>query len=222
MIIAHLPAGYLLMKALSSRFEPARAKSLWGCGLAASVLPDADIFYFYFVKYFLGGSPSSHRYFVTHWPLFWLALLGGAAIILLWLKRRDLAAYPKVMLAGVGLHLVLDIVAAPIYYLAPFSWEPVQLIRIPAVYGWWVMNFLRHWVFLLELGLCGLAGAVWLAGLYLRLKKSSQEEDFEPDRPRTLERVRTLNQPLTVVRPGIRAVIEARAAATQWVLPDRF
>lgn len=222
MIIAHLPAGYLLMKTMSSRFERSRAKSLWVCGLAASVLPDTDIFYFYFVKYFLGGSPSNHRYFITHWPLFWLALLGSTAALFVWLKRPSLAAYPKVLLAGVSLHLVLDIVAAPIYYLAPFSWEPVQLIRIPAVYGWWVMNFLRHWVFWLELGICGLAAAVWLAGLYLQLKKSAEEEEFEPNRPRTLERLRTLNRPKIIARPKIYTVTQVRAAATQWVLPDRF
>lgn len=69
MIIAHLPAGYLLTKIMSSKFDPALRTSLWICGLVASVLPDLDILWFY-----LEGGVRNHRYYPTHWPLFWLAL----------------------------------------------------------------------------------------------------------------------------------------------------
>ena len=207
MIIAHMPAGYLLMKAISHRFEPARAKALWACGLLASVLPDIDILYFYAVKFLNGNSPTNHRFFFTHWPLFWLVLLGGAALALIFLKKRHLVAYPLVTLAGVSLHLVLDILGAPIFYLAPFSWEPVQLVTVPSVYSWWLMNFLRHWIFLVELGICGLAAVTWLVGLWLRWKNSDwEEEDFETGQSRTLARVRTLNRPLTVGNPEIYSV----------------
>ena len=146
MIIAHLPAGYLLTKILSAKFPAARARSLWCCALAASVLPDIDIIWFH-----LAGGLRNHRYYPTHWPLTWLALALVAMVLLLIIKKRELLIYPLAALANVMLHLLLDILAGPVLYVAPLSWEKIQLIRVPAVYDWWVWNFIRHWTFQLEL-----------------------------------------------------------------------
>lgn len=177
MIIAHLPAGYLLTKILSLKFDPARRTSLWICGLAASLLPDIDILWFY-----LEGGVRNHRYYATHWPLFWMLMFAAAVLILSLVKKHrspkpgpgatpapsptgapwsGLLAYPLVMLANVQLHLLLDCLAAPIFYAAPFSWERIHLIQVPAVYDWWVWNFLRHWTFQLELMVWSAAALVF-------------------------------------------------------------
>ena len=153
MIIAHLPAGYLLVKALSGKFRPDQAAGLWLCGLTASVLPDIDILLFY-----LEGGVRNHRYYPTHWPLFWLALFALSVLTLLLLKRRRAIVYPAIMLAGVTLHLLLDIIAAPVFYAAPFSLEDrIQLVRVPAIHSWWLMNYIRHWLFQVELMIWGAA-----------------------------------------------------------------
>ena len=146
MIIAHLPAGYLLTKILSPTFPAARARSLWAWALAASLLPDIDIIWFH-----LAGGLRNHRFYPTHWPLTWLGLGLAAILLLLLFRKRELLIYPLVGLAGVMLHLLLDTLAGPVLYLAPFTWEKIQLIRVPAVYDWWVWNFIRHWTFQLEL-----------------------------------------------------------------------
>ena len=146
MIIAHLPAGYLLTKIISPKFDPSRKASIWFCALAASVLPDLDILWFY-----IEGGVRNHRYYPTHWPLLWLGLFTAAAVLLVMVKRRDLLVYPIVMMLNVLLHLCLDMLAGPVFYAAPFFWEKIQIIKVPAVYDWWVWNFLRHWTFQLEL-----------------------------------------------------------------------
>lgn len=153
MIIAHLPAGYLMVKALSCRFKPDQSAGLWLCGLVASVLPDIDILWFY-----LEGGVRNHRYYPTHWPLFWLALFAASVMALLALKKRRAIVYPAITLAGVMLHLLLDLIAAPVFYAAPFSYtEKIQLVRVPALYNWWVMNYVRHWIFQVELMIWGAA-----------------------------------------------------------------
>lgn len=156
MIIAHLPAGYLLTKILSPKFPRARRARLWLCGLFAALMPDLDIIWFH-----IEGGVRNHRYYLTHWPLFWLALF-ALALALLWLaRRRDLFVYPTVMLANVMLHLALDLIAAPVFYAAPFTYDYIQLVRVPAVHSWWVWNFIRHWTFQLELMIWGAAVAVF-------------------------------------------------------------
>lgn len=70
-------------------------------------------------------------------------------------------AYPVVMLANLVLHLLLDCLAGPVLYAAPFSWDRIHLIRVPAVYDWWVWNFLRHWTFQLELMVWATAALVF-------------------------------------------------------------
>ena len=153
MIIAHLPAGYLMVKALSGKFRPDQAAGLWLCGLTASVLPDIDILLFH-----LEGAVRNHRYYPTHWPLFWLALFALSVLALLLLKKQRAIVYPAMMLAGVTLHLLLDLIGGPVFYAAPFSFdERIQLVRVQAIYNWWLMNYIRHWIFQVELMICGAA-----------------------------------------------------------------
>ncbi|MDR2946722.1 MAG: metal-dependent hydrolase [Candidatus Adiutrix sp.] len=160
MIFAHLPAGYLMVKALTA-FRPAPPLKFWLCGLVASVLPDLDILLFHLV-----GNVPNHRYYPTHWPLFWLGLFVVAAAVLWALGQRRAVAYPAIVLAGVMLHLALDAIAGQIFYLAPFSFEaPLRLVRIPRFSDWWFINYLRHWLFQLEPAICGAAALVFAFSL---------------------------------------------------------
>lgn len=151
MLIAHLPAGYLLARRLAPRLAaaPAEARRLMALGLAGSVFPDIDLFYFYL----LDGRQTLHHDYWTHIPAFWPTAMLGAAV-LLWLARvaipwREGLAF----LAGVFLHLLLDTPTGGIIWGWPASQNRFLLVEVPARFDWWVWNFVLHWTFLLELAI---------------------------------------------------------------------
>lgn len=152
MFIAHLPAGYLLARHLAKDRPNRRALIL--TGLCASVIPDLDLFWFYLVD----GRQNAHHSYLFHMPLFWL-LVGVTAFAVARLARRQSAEpFIGVALSCVLLHMVLDSVAAGITWLGPFAPYEVNLVRVPARYGWWVWNFVLHWTFLLEIAIIAVAG----------------------------------------------------------------
>ena len=55
------------------------------------------------------------------------------------------------MLIGVFIHLILDSVAGGILWLYPFSDLSYALIKVPSRYSFWVLNYVFHWVFYLEI-----------------------------------------------------------------------
>ncbi|MBA1349549.1 metal-dependent hydrolase [Rhizobium indicum] len=145
MLIAHLPAGYLLGSAARQR---SAAPGIMTAALIGSVLPDFDMVYF-----FLTGGKVHHHDYVSHWPLFWL---GFAATALPAIGRlaSDWLPTAAVFFAAVMLHMVMDTVAAPMLWLAPFDWSKFELTTVPATYSNWVVSFMLHWTFALELLIC--------------------------------------------------------------------
>jgi len=151
MLIAHLPASYLWTRVLQRRL----GKQLLPLGLLASVLPDIDLLYFYFVD----GRAHPHHTYWTHRPVVWALLASLAAVLVVWERRlRDPVL---VLFSNILLHLALDTVAGGICWLYPLSDRSVQLVRVPAVHGHWLLSFVHHWTFLLELGIWVAAVAVW-------------------------------------------------------------
>jgi inner membrane protein len=155
MLIAHLPAGYLLTRQIAPRLaaSPAVAQRLMVVGLAASVFPDIDLLYFY-----LGdGRRTLHHDYWTHIPAFWPVL----ALAVIALMRLARLAIPwrefLVFLAGIFLHLALDTVSGGILWAWPASQHRFLLLDVQARFDWWVWNFVLHWSFLLELAIVGLA-----------------------------------------------------------------
>lgn len=73
MILAHLPAGYLLCRLAYRRFRhriPSdRRFMLWG--LRGSIAPDLDMLYFRLIDH----QQTHHHEYVTHWPILWGSLL---------------------------------------------------------------------------------------------------------------------------------------------------
>ena len=69
-------------------------------------------------------------------------------------------AYILVGLVCLTLHMFLDSFAAEIYWLKPFSDMHLNVVEVPARYGWWVWNFVFHWTFAVELAICLVAAAV--------------------------------------------------------------
>lgn len=158
MFVAHLPAGYILAHVLQRR--RCRSDYLW-LGLLASVLPDFDLLYFYLVD----DRQNGHHTYFTHLPLFWIGL--WAVVALVGKRTGKYSSYPVTLFFGcIMLHMCLDSIAAPLYWLYPLSNMTVELVTVPARFDWWVWNFLFHWSFLLEM-------AIILTALWILVRKKT-------------------------------------------------
>jgi membrane-bound metal-dependent hydrolase YbcI (DUF457 family) len=156
--IAHLPAGYLATRFVLHRHpapQPLR-RGLLALGMAASVLPDLDLLWFYFVD----DRRQVHHAYLPHLPLAWIALFAAAALVL-WMRRAGRAAWLRLLVFGANilLHVVLDSTAGGIRWLWPFSDAEFAMSHVPARHHPWYLNFVLHWTFALELAI--LAAAVW-------------------------------------------------------------
>jgi len=162
MFLAHLPAGYLLSRALLSlpdtqRLPQASRCRLLACGLIASILPDLDLLYLYCFS----EHGFNHRAFPTHWPLLWLALFLSVALLFYGLRQREWQWHNLFLLANVQLHFVLDTIAGPIRWLAPFDQTRFAWMHVPRQPGWWVWSYVSHVSALIEVLI--IAAASWLA-----------------------------------------------------------
>ena len=159
MLIAHMPAGYVLSVAALWVKKPRRkyTRLCIVAGLLGSVLPDFDILYFYFID----GRHTFHHAYWTHIPLYWTAL---AAV--LWLFRGKLTEAGRTVvlfvLLGVVTHLALDSVVRGIMWLYPYSREMYHMTNTPVRYGHWLIDLMTHWTFFIELAITGAAGLVYL------------------------------------------------------------
>lgn len=152
MFIAHLPAGYLATRGLNRRFglAPDRARSLLAVALLCSVLPDFDLLWFYLVN----DRQTAHHAYITHWPLFWIAVAALAAMMPWGEHRRTALAYIATGATCLLLHMAMDSFAAEIYWLRPFSDFHLNVVEVPARFDWWVWNFVLHWTFAVEVAIC--------------------------------------------------------------------
>ncbi|MCR9213658.1 MAG: metal-dependent hydrolase [Proteobacteria bacterium] len=151
MLIAHLPSGYISAH-LSRQYRQVGTKTVVAATLIGAIFPDIDMVYFYLID----NQQTNHREYLTHWPLLYIALFVIA--ISLYVSNQ---AKPFLFLVwfsiAATIHMVLDSIAGPMMWLAPFSDWKLQLIEVPATQSHWILSFLFHWTFLLELSICALA-----------------------------------------------------------------
>ncbi|TIS62116.1 MAG: metal-dependent hydrolase [Mesorhizobium sp.] len=150
MLIAHLPSGYILGKFARRRWRD--APGVMTAAMLGSVIPDIDMLYFHLID----GGRTHHHAYIIHWPLFWAAI-GSAGLSVGRLLGLPHLPSIAVFFAGAMVHMALDTVASPIMWLAPFSHHPSELVTVPAMYGNWVLSFVLHWTFGLELVICAWA-----------------------------------------------------------------
>ena len=162
MFLAHLPAGYLLARGLlalpgASSLPLTQQRRLLITGLIASVLPDFDYLYFELAT----NHSISHRAFPSHWPPSWLLIFFLVAVLACVLRQREWHGCNLFLLAGVQLHFMLDTIAGPIRWLAPFDHTRFTLFHVPRQPGWWVWSYANHFSGWLEVAI--IATALWLA-----------------------------------------------------------
>lgn len=165
MFIGHLPAGYLCSQFLLKKFQGLSRRDyriLLATGLVASVFPDFDLLYFYFID----GRQNLHHSYWIHIPFYWVIITGIWAFAALLWKNQIFRLSSLVWGANILVHLILDTIVGKIHWLFPFSKVDVVFFDVTARYDWWVWNFVLHWTFLFEIGL--VLGAIYL--LYQKSK----------------------------------------------------
>jgi len=144
MFIAHLPAGYILTKYLQKKFRIARF--LW-LGLFASIVPDLDLFYFYLIDH----RQNLHHSYWIHTPVYWLLIALAAFFLMFVFRRTAWYGAAVIFFSNIFLHLFLDTLVGKISWLYPWSDTSFSLFEVPALYDFWVYNFIFHWTFLFEI-----------------------------------------------------------------------
>ena len=148
MFIGHIPGAYLAARPLRNRFGQAFLIS----ALLGGVLPDLDLFLFYFVD----DRAFHHHQYLPHRPVVWafLLLLGLGA-------RATVNTRIGAILIGLGfgglVHMGLDSIAGSIAWGWPFSSSAHAFVIVPATHENWILSFLNHWTFKVEIGLCVIA-----------------------------------------------------------------
>jgi inner membrane protein len=64
--------------------------------------------------------------------------------------------------AGGLRHMALDSIAGEIRWLAPVSDWSLTLVIIPAAFDSWILRFVTHWTFGIEVALTVVAVGVWV------------------------------------------------------------
>ena len=159
MIIAHLPAGYIVSRLTLGRFRRfgVSTKAFFSAGMFGSVAPDLDMFYFYGID----QRQHHHHSYITHFPSVWLGLL---LLTLLWLslaKDKSRAVLASIFALTGVFHILFDMMAGSIRWLAPFSDQSFSVFTVPALYQSWWLNFILHRSFGIELVLLALAVYLW-------------------------------------------------------------
>ncbi|SFR49685.1 metal-dependent hydrolase [Litoreibacter janthinus] len=155
MITAHLPSGYILGRT-AQRYGV--HPWLMPAALLGAVLPDFDLIWFYLID----NRAFHHHSYWVHIPGFWLVV---AALTLLGLRQVRPRWLPpaRVFFAAIFLHLVLDTVAGDIAWAWPFSDRFFHFFTVPATQSHFILSFLLHWTFSLEL-------MIWALAIYLYAK----------------------------------------------------
>jgi hypothetical protein len=159
MIIAHLPAGYILSKLAYKRFAShiGNYRAFMGWGLFGALAPDMDLLYYHLMDH----RRTLHHKYLSHYPVVWLTLIAVAiGFFMLKNKRQTIGCYSLIFAISGFLHLILDTVVGNIWWLAPFIDHPFSLVTLPRHFHPWWLNMMLHWSFIIELII--VACGVWL------------------------------------------------------------
>ncbi|WP_298256324.1 metal-dependent hydrolase [uncultured Litoreibacter sp.] len=155
MITAHLPSGYILGRG-AQRYGV--HPWLMPAAILGAVLPDFDLIWFYFVD----NRAFHHHLYWVHMPAFWLPVAVATLMVLRRWRPRYLPP-ARTFFVAIFMHIVLDTIAGSIAWQWPINSELFQLVTVEPTHDHFILSFLFHWTFSLEL-------AIWALALYLFAK----------------------------------------------------
>jgi len=94
----------------------------------------------------------------AHLPFFWLCV---ATVALPLLASRGYLRAGLVFFAAILMHLILDTIGGGIAWAAPFDMRLIEWVTVPATQSHWILSFLLHWTFALEMVIWAIAGALF-------------------------------------------------------------
>lgn len=144
MFIGHLPAGYIITTSIQKKWK---YKKYLLVGLLASIFPDIDILYFYFIDH----HQTLHHSYWIHQPFWWVIISIFTALLLFLIKKGAYWMVYRIFFINIFLHLFLDTFVGKVEWLYPYSTRSFSFFEVSARYDWWIYNFVFHWTFLLEL-----------------------------------------------------------------------
>ena len=131
-------------------------------GTLGGLAPDLDA-----IGFHLGIVHGFHRATPFHWPSTWIAV-AMIGLVLIWL-RRDAGTFVCVLALSALVHCGLDMTMAPLFWAAPFSWEPFELIHVPGGWSPYWLGFIFYWTFVPEI-------LIWLAAIWVWKSRRSKTE----------------------------------------------
>lgn len=150
MFIGHLPAGYLttrgILKLTRVDAHTTAYRRLMWFGLFVALAPDLDLVYFYLID----NRQTLHHHYFTHFPYFWACISLLGMLVAFMTNTRAAFIATLILFTNALLHMLLDTIVGKIMWGWPFSFQEIVLFEVPAMYDWWVWNFVLHWTFLLE------------------------------------------------------------------------
>ena len=134
--------------------------------------PDLGLIYFY-----LFDRSVIHRQFFPHLPI----VMALAFLVTLPLYRmsffKKMRIYYVLFFINWLIHLALDTFTERIFWLYPLSNHAFQLIEVPAAFSHWIISFVLHWSFVVELSISTFALILFLKarkrGWGMKLQKFS-------------------------------------------------
>ncbi len=154
MIIGHLPSGYILGRVL----RVGTPALMFACVLGA-IFPDFDLLFFYLVD---DRAFHHHKYWV-HAPGFWL-IICAVVIPVLWFAARSWLSLFGAFVLGNFLHVLLDSIAGGIMWAWPYSNDLISLVTVQPTHSHFILSFIAHWTFWLEITLWIFAVTLFFKG----------------------------------------------------------
>ena len=169
MFIGHLPAGYILTKKIQKKTKTTKYLLI---GLIGSIFPDIDILYFYLID----NRQNLHHSYWIHIPFYWL-LIGIISFLVIIVSGKKKYKIPAIIFfSSIFLHLFLDTIVGKVEWLYPFTERSFYFFDVPAVYDFWVYNFIFHWTFLLEIGVI-----MWAIYIFIKNRKEKISDAYQID-----------------------------------------
>lgn len=162
MFIGHLPGAYLIFRATA----PNLGKLAFAAAMIGAVAPDIDILWFYLVD----DRGHHHHSYLTHRPIIWAGFLLVGLLIRQWLYR--VGTFLTFLGAGGLVHLLLDSITGEVAWLWPLSNATYPLVTVQATHSHWILSFLNHWTFKVEILITVVALIVLVATWRRSLRKS--------------------------------------------------